>query len=96
MYDKTKLKKLFDGYYDVNDLLEKCYTSTDMNSYPADQEIFGNLLEKYFPNDYEFVQDFPILHVGHHIPPSKETLVNFIEKNKSEGKFSSCSYHTYL
>jgi hypothetical protein len=67
-----------------------------MNSYPADQEIFGNLLEKYFPNDYEFVQDFPILHVGHHIPPSKETLVNFIEKNKSEGKFSSCSYHTYL
>lgn len=96
MYDKTKLKKLFDGYSDIDDLLKKCYISTNMNSYPADQEIFGNLLEKYFPEDYEFVQDFPIIHAGNHIAPSRETLINFIEKHKSESKFSACSYHTYL
>jgi hypothetical protein len=96
MYDKTKLKKLFDNYSNINDLLEKCYTNINRDSYPADQEIYGNLLEKYFPNDYEFVQDFPVLHVGHHITPSRETLVDFIEKNKFEGKFNACSYHTYL
>ena len=48
------------------------------------------------PEDYEFVQDFPVLHVGHHISPSRETLVDFIKYHKSESKFSACSYHTYL
>jgi hypothetical protein len=67
-----------------------------MNSYPADQEIFGNLLEKYFPEDYEFVEDFPVFHTGNHVAPSKETLVNFIKNHKYENKFYACSYHTYL
>ena len=96
MYDKIKLKKLFEQYSDINNLLEKCYNSTNMNSYPADQEIFGNLLEKYFPEDYEFVEDFPVFHTGNHVAPSKETLINFIKNHKYENKFYACSYHTYL
>ena len=80
LYDRKKLAKLMDGYKDVDDLLETCYANTGQDSYPADQEIYGNLLEKHFPNDYEFVPNFPVHHQGHHIPPSREELIAHIEE----------------
>lgn len=96
LYDRKKLAKLMDGYKDVDDLLETCYANTGQDSYPADQEIYGNLLEKYFPDDYEFVPDFPVHHQGHHIPPSREELIAHIEGVKQLEKYSACSYHTFL
>lgn len=95
LYDRTKLKKLLDGYTDVDNLLESCYSNTNNDSYPADQEIFGNLLEKHFSNDYEFVPDYPVVHYGTHLQPSRSQLIQFIEDTKRKEKYSVCSYHTF-
>ena len=96
MYDRKILKKLFDGYESFDTLLEKIYTSVDFQSYPADQEIFGNLVEKYFPNKYEIVPNFTTKIKGHHIAPSYDELIQYIEENKKNcPEAYSCSYHTY-
>jgi hypothetical protein len=95
MYDRKKLSKLLDGYSSVDELLEFCYQSVNQESYPADQEIYGNLLEKYFSSDYEFVSNFPNIQIGSYTPPSREELVEFIESNKKQDKFFICGYHTY-
>ena len=95
LYDRKKLKKIIDQYSSIDELLEVCYDNVNQESYPADQEIYGNLLEKHFPTDYEFVSNFPIIHRGSDIPPSREELVEFIETHKKQGDVFTCSYHTY-
>jgi hypothetical protein len=95
LYDRRKLSKLFEKYTDIDDLLEACYCSVTNESYPADQEIYGNLLEKHFSSEYEFVPSFPILHKGTHIPPSRQELEDFINFYKNQDNLFACSYHTY-
>lgn len=96
LYDRKKLKKIVDQYPSIEELLETCYANVTQESYPADQEIYGNLLEKHFPNDCEFVANFPVIHEGSHISPSREQLEEFISINKQQGKVFTCSYHTYF
>lgn len=95
LYDRKKLKKIIDQYSSVDELLETCYKNVNRESYPADQEIYGNLLEKYFSSEYEFVPEFPVFHKGTHVPPSREELIKFINFHKEENKVFACSYHTY-
>lgn len=95
LYDKKKLAKLLDNYSNIDELLEVCYNNINQNSYPADQEIYGNLLEKYFDSEYEFVPNFPIIHNGTSIPPSRKELEDFITYYKEQNNHFACSYHTY-
>lgn len=95
LYDRKKLLKLMDGYSSIEELLECCYNNVSQDSYPADQEIYGNLLEKYFPLEYEFVPNFPNIQLGSSTPPSRDELLDFINTNKREDKFFICGYHTY-
>jgi hypothetical protein len=96
MYDKKLLKKLFENYSSFEEMMEKIYNTVNQSSYPADQEIYGNLIEKYFSDKYEIVPKFPINLIGSHIPPSYNELVSFIEENKKNPEIVSCSYHTWL
>lgn len=97
MYDRKILKKLFDGYSSFDIILEKIYTSIDAESYPADQEIFGNLVEKYFLDNYEIVPNFPIKIKGSHIAPSYSELIQYIgEIKKTYPEAYTCSYHTWI
>lgn len=95
LYDRKKLSKLLDGYSSFEELLKCCYNNVNQESYPADQEIYGNLLEKYFSSECEFVPNFPNVQLGDYTPPTRSELINFIEFNKKEGKFFTCGYHTY-
>ena len=84
-----------DGYSSIDELLECCYNNINAESYPADQEIYGNLLEKYFSSECEFVSDFPNLQRGSFTAPSREELEEFIENNKKQDNLFLCGYHTY-
>lgn len=95
LYDRKKISKLLEKYSNIDELLEVCYNNINSDSYPADQEIYGNLLEKYFSSEYEFISNFPIIHTGTHIPPSRDQLIEFINFHKNENKVFACSYHTY-
>ncbi len=95
LYDKSKLKKLFEKYSNTEELLEACYNNINSESYPADQEIYGNLMEKYYSSECEFVSNFPIVNKGHHVAPSRDELIEFINFYKTENKVFACSYHTY-
>lgn len=95
LYDRKKLSKLMDGYSSIDELLECCYNNINAESYPADQEIYGNLLEKYFSSECEFVSDFPNLQIGSFTAPSREELEEFIENNKKQDNLFLCGYHTY-
>jgi len=95
LYDRKKIQKLIDQYSSIDEVLQVCYDNVNSESYPADQEIYGNLLEKYFPNNYEFVPNFSIAYHGDFYVPQRETLENFILTHKNRGNVTACSYHTY-
>lgn len=96
MYDKNHTKKLCEMYNSFDDMMEKIYQSIDMNSYPADQEIYGNLIEKYFSEQYRFVDDFPVHFTGTEGNPTYEEVSNYIKNVKSNlPNMYACSYHTW-
>ena len=96
LYDRKKLSKLLEDYSSVDELLQCCYDNINQESYPADQEIYGNLLEKYFSSGYEFIPNFPNVQIGSYNAPSREELEEFIESNKKQDNLFLCGYHTYL
>jgi hypothetical protein len=108
MYNKNHLKKLTDMYDTFDSMMEVIYSNVNGNSYPADQEIFGNLVEKYFSQEYCFVNDFPVHFTGREVErygnPSIDDVMNYIESVKNGTPQSgsghtfnvfSCSYHTW-
>ena len=96
MYDKNHTKKLLEQYESFDILLENIYKNINNDCYPADQEIFGNLAEKYFKNDYTFIDNFPVHFVGSEKDPSYEEVVNYIKQVKEYlPNIYSCSYHTW-
>lgn len=98
MYDRRLLKKLIDQYDTFDFMMETIYNNVNQQSYPADQEIFGNLIEKHFPNEYEIVKNVPVEIAGsYYVSPPREELVQFIENTKQNKKECiSCSYHTWI
>lgn len=95
MYDRKKLSKLLEKYSSIDELLQSCYDNITDDSYPADQEIYGNLLEKYFSSECEFVSNFPNVQIGSFTPPSREELETFIESSGKQDNLFLCGYHTY-
>jgi hypothetical protein len=96
MYDKNHTKKLLEQYDSFDNLLEIIYKNINNNCYPADQEIFGNLAEKHFKNEYCFVDNFPVHFTGSEKDPSYEEVVNYINQVKEYlPNIYSCSFHTW-
>jgi len=100
MYDRRILKEFFSQRYaSFESMIEMVYNSIDNQSYPADQEIFGNLVEKHYPDRYSFVPDAPV-HldgVGNGQEVSVDFLKSYIETVKRERpEVIACSHHTWI
>ncbi len=99
MYDRKLLKELFKKFDSVDNMLEVIYENIDDSSYPADQEIFGNLVEKYFPEKYCFVPNTPV-HldgVGDGLNVSQKYLEEYIKQVKIQRPdVIACSHHTWI
>jgi hypothetical protein len=98
MYDKKLLKKIFEKYNSYEEMMDYIYDNINENSYPADQEIFGNLVEKYFKESYSFVPNAPIYLAGtHEINTDKNFLEQYIQAVQTQlPNAIACSYHTWI
>jgi hypothetical protein len=68
MYNKILLNKLFESYGSREAFIEYTYDNIDNTKYPADQEIFGNLVCNYFNDEYVHVNNLPIIRTGYYYP----------------------------
>jgi hypothetical protein len=99
MYDRKLLKELFKKFSSTEEMLEVIYSNVNDNSYPADQEIFGNLVEKHFPEKYCFVPNAPVYldGVGDGLNVSQEYLKEYIKQVKIQRPdVIACSHHTWI
>jgi hypothetical protein len=99
MYDRKLLKELFKKYDSIEKMLEIIYENVNDKSYPADQEIFGNLVEKHFPDKYCFVPNAPVYldGVGDGLNVSQEYLKEYIKQVKIQRPdVIACSHHTWI
>lgn len=99
MYDKKLLKKLFEKYESKEKMLEVIYDNVNDGSYPADQEIFGNLVEKHFPDKYCFVPNAPVYlsGVGDGLNVTQDFLRGYISEVQSKmPHVIACSHHTWI
>lgn len=99
MYDRKLLKELFKKFDSVDDMLQVIYQNINNSSYPADQEIFGNFVEKYFPEKYCFVSNTPVSleGIGGGMEVSQEYLKEYINTIKVQRPdIIACSHHTWI
>ena len=96
MYDKNKLKSLY-APYDKGVMIEKSYSQVNENSYPADQEIYGNLIEERFSDSYEIVPGVETYLGGDKIQDNDiDRVLNYVSLIKSQHPTAiACSHHTY-
>jgi hypothetical protein len=96
MYDKNKLKSLYEPY-DKKIMIEKSYKEVSDRSYPADQEIYGNLIEGRFPGSYEIVGPIETYLGGDDLQDNDiNRVLDYISSIKSQHPAAiACSHHTY-
>ena len=96
MYDKNKLKSLFSPY-DKHLMIEKSYNEVSAGSYPADQEIYGNLIESRFPDSYEIVDPVETYLGGDRTQDNNiERVLNYISDiRKNYPNAIAYSHHTW-
>lgn len=96
MYDRNKLKSLYEPYT-KEVMLEKVYKEVNPNSYPADQEIFGNLIESRFPDSYEIIGPVETYLSGdtNRDEDINRTLEYITEVKSKHPDAMACSHHTY-
>lgn len=97
LYDKKKLSKLYEKYSSKHDMIEQAYKMVSSESYPADQEIYGNLIERDFPDDYQIVGPVETYLTGKFSDYDElEEFLKYIEEVKIKSPNAlACSYHTY-
>lgn len=99
MYDKKILKEYFNKKYsNFDDMMENIYINVNDQSYPADQELFGNLVEKYYSDRYTFVPDTPVYLDGvSNQDVSVECIKEYIQRiQKEKPEIIACSHHTWI
>lgn len=95
MYDKNKLKKLWKDYETIDIAMDKMYNIINRNCYPADQEIYGNLIEKYY-SDKLYIENINVAYAGKYENVSSLEIEKYIADNKKNNpEYVACSYHTY-
>lgn len=96
MYNKNYLKTLTEMYDSFDSMMDVIYSNINDQSYPADQEIFGNLMEKNFKDQYTFVDNFPVHYSGTEGNPNIMDVVQYINLVKNNfPTVVSCSYHSW-
>jgi len=98
MYNKILLNKLFESYGSREAFIEKVYHNIDETKYPADQEIFGNLVCNYFNDKYLHVNNFPIIRTGYHYPQmiDEKQIEQALEQIKNTNReMYAISIHTW-
>lgn len=97
LYDKNKLSALYEKYGSKESMINEVYRNVSSESYPADQEIYGNLVEGKFANDYEIVGPIETYLAGKF--SKTDNLEEFLEYTLSikqqHPSAISCSFHTY-
>lgn len=97
MYDRRLIKKMIEKYSSFSEMMEVIYNSINLNSYPADQEIFGNLIEKYFPEKYQIIENVKVMIRGmYQEGVDKEELIKLIDHYKDMKEYTAFSYHIWL
>ena len=95
MYDKRILRTLVDKHFNgsVEALIEKAISIVCDDSYPADQEIYGFLVESRFADKYDY--KYPELtYTCFDKIVSKAVMKNIIKKHKHS--HLAIAFHTYL
>lgn len=99
MYDRKILREFFKKKYSsFENMMEMVYNSVTMQSYPADQEIFGNLVEKHYSDRYCFVPNVPVYLSG--VSGEQEVTVEYLKSyietiKKEKPEIIACSHHTW-
>ena len=95
MYDRNKLKTLWSKFDSKQQAIDKMCNSISQHSYPADQEIYGNLIEKYHLDDH-IIEKVELEYRGGWENPTDEDIETYIVKSMlDESNYLACSYHTY-
>lgn len=103
MYDRKLLKEFFSSIYgSTEEMIEVIYSNVSIDCYPADQEIFGNLIEKYFPDKYVLIPNTPVMFSGINVKRSPDKIMSvdelkeYIKKCKSDSTDAiACSHHSW-
>lgn len=97
LYDKNKLSKLYEKYGSKENMIEESYRIINQYCYPGDQEIYGNLIEKNFPDSYEIINNVETYINGDTIMDEDiERIQMFVKEIVSRHPDAiACSYHTY-
>ena len=98
MYDRRLLRQLFDERFkSYEDMIETVYANVTNDSYPADQEIFGNLVERYHHDKYCFVPNTQVCFHGSFQEVDVNSLEAYINNVKQNNPNAiACSYHTWI
>jgi len=96
MYNKKIAKKIYDNYHSVDDMLEAAYKIIDGNRFPADGEIFGNFVEKFFPDFYYITREINHCFSGVRSGEGKRsTVLTYIKNCKTNSLMNSCAFHDW-
>jgi len=96
MYNKTIVKKIYDNYHSVEDMLEAAYKIIDGNRFPADGEIFGNFVEKFFSDYYYITREINHCFSGVRCGEGKRsTVLTYINNCKKHSLMNSCAFHDW-
>ena len=98
MYSKSHLNKLFECYKTKEQFIEKVYEEMNGTRYPADQEIFGNLICNYFSDDFVHVTNVTTIKTGCHYPEiiDEKTIENNLQQIKiNYPEIYALSIHTW-
>ena len=96
MYNKTIAKKIYSKYRSVEDMLEAAYKVIDESRFPADGEIFGNFVEKFFPDFYCITREINHCFSGVRSGEGRRsTVLAYINKCKQSSFMNSCAFHDW-
>lgn len=98
LYRKNYTKLLIHKYGTFDLMMEKIYESINSNSYPADQEIYGNYVESSLPKEYEIIFDTKLDLMGIETDSdiSEKELLYSIEVTKiKKPEALALSYHSW-
>jgi hypothetical protein len=98
LYNKNYTKMLLSEYSDFNSMMNFIYININSDSYPADQEIYGNFIESKLKDKYKIKLNTPIILMG--IESKNEIDEKFIEELISTAKIQNnealaLSYHSW-
>lgn len=97
MYDKNILKELIKDYTSVEKMINESYKIISNDCFPADGEIYGNFVEKVYPNVYNITDEINHVFSGTNgYNENTNDVIQYIQQCQSHSLLNSCAYHNWI